>query len=1023
MKIHKKISFGLVLITGLFAGLFFAQTSSAAPSFSAAWIDRSNILVTGEGKTIILNDRQWDDDWEYVGSVDGCPNTLSGGLFSGEDLITVINGFDPNLIVGFGKDSTGHPNKNPWSDSLSKADKFSLNYKASPTDTSCTKYPLDGHVPISIENSRNAQIAYRWTDDSHNSITRVDDSDNWVFSDPEPVASTGKTRFFRQSDPGGNDKCRDVIDVSADKSTMWLYEQTDNKGASSGKQSPLDKSCWLFATIDNVRSGNATVSVWNYNIPSDYAIPLEEADAVPQPPGTPTEPGSVTGDDEACYSKGWELSWIACPVITAAQTAANAMYGFVEDQLKFTVSQNGSKDSLGDQHENVKKAWNNFRILVSGLVVILMLVMVISQAIGSGPFDAYTVRKMLPRLVMGVILIQISWPLFSWVVNTVDDLGRGIADLMYAPFCGSEALNLNTIMSDFKTEGTVFSWVGIPALLIFGVVAPFIALGMILTVLVALLAGFLTLLFRKIIIILALIFVPLALISWMMPNDGLRKYWKLWWDNFIKALMMFPLIIAIIAAGRIFAKIGSAQIDFVGFFIVLVGFFGPLFILPKTFKWGGTVMTMAGNAMQKAQTATLKKPREFLGERQKGYSAERTFQSQERYSRNEGFNWRRPWRRPIDLVKSGQIDPTLWGRRRQRAMDTYFEKGEKTTQEDVSAAEAKLIRERQAHRARGGQHDLYLQAIASGLESYHDPNLNETIPLGRRSGAERMAARKQLAKLGAGMNWRYLSNYHESSRRALDDARRTGNQGQIREAEQNSAEMRKFFDDNVDLILPKLPSIYKSIGQAADVNAEGLAQMHGVEVENIIAALTQRIEQGAAPGATAQQQQAGTDAQGTLVKFLQTYQEAAANNQTRGGLELGGRRAVRAFLTNNQGNLDQYINTDGDGVNGRLAPNRAEVMPGEGARILRPLEVSGVIDQAVQANPTIANNPDVQTFMQDLNVLRNNLGNMINDAGSFTIGGGAETEVRIDHARPASGWSAGPEYPPEPIEPPERPPS
>src|SRR3990167_9634693 len=100
MKIHKKISFGLVLITGLFAGLFFAQTSSAAPSFSAAWIDRSNIKITGEGKTVILNDRDWDDDWEYVGSVDGCPSNIKENELLGKALlVTGINGFDDNLIV------------------------------------------------------------------------------------------------------------------------------------------------------------------------------------------------------------------------------------------------------------------------------------------------------------------------------------------------------------------------------------------------------------------------------------------------------------------------------------------------------------------------------------------------------------------------------------------------------------------------------------------------------------------------------------------------------------------------------------------------------------------------------------------------------------------------------------------------------------------------------------------------------------------------------------------------------------
>ena len=299
------------------------------------------------------------------------------------------------------------------------------------------------------------------------------------------------------------------------------------------------------------------------------------------------------------------------------------------------------------------------------------------------------------------------------MVNTIDHLGIGLADLMYAPFGGAKAFDLNTVMQSF-TSGTaqVFNWIGFLGVAIGAVVAPFLMLGIILSVLVAIFVGFLTLLFRKIIIILALIFVPVALISWMMPNDGLRQYWKLWWSNFSKALMMFPLIIAVIAGGRIFAKIGSGQADFVGFFIVLVGFFGPLFILPKTFKWGGTAMQLAGNAMTKAQTATLKKPKEFLGERQKGWSAERTRQSQERYLNNEGFNWRRPWRRPVDLVKAGAADPTLWGRRRRQAMDNYVFKGLESEETDLKAANARA--QNNINRLRSDDQDPYARALAAG---------------------------------------------------------------------------------------------------------------------------------------------------------------------------------------------------------------------------------------------------------------------------------------------------------------------
>ena len=881
MKIHKKLWLSVLLFLGSVVSLFLLSSPVFAEVSKDTWqkatfqfIDRSTIKATAGGETFDFIDVDpWDNDVEYVlgDGPTGCTNKING-----------LGAFKVNKLGEFPQTIS--------------ADKIHLQYDEQATGCS------DINVINSIGNaSQGARIYFRWIDSE-----RIESIDGKLAFDKDADGSFHVTE--------SKDRCVDRVFVTEQG---VKYFELDPDGENIGKFDLVKNlvECKVSGVNFAVYYDGGDRPEGNLERLAGISVSIANPENAKKPPQTRDEtdetPGA-TGSNEACYSKGWELSWIACPVITAAQTAANAMYGFVEDQLKFTVSQSGEeKDSLGDSEtrKDVRAAWNNFRILVSGLVVILMLVMVISQAIGSGPFDAYTVRKMLPRLVIGVILIQISWPVFAWVINTVDDLGRGIADLMYAPFGGSEALNLNTIMEPFTKGAMIFSWVGIPALLIFGVVAPFVVLGMILVVLMALLAGFLTLLFRKIIIILALILVPVALISWMMPNDGLRKYWKLWWDNFIKALMMFPLIIAIIAAGRIFAKIGSAQIDFVGFFIVLVGFFGPLFILPKTFKWGGSVMQMAGNAMTKAQTATLKKPKEFLGERQKGWTAERTRQSQERFAQNEGFNWRRPWRRPIDLVKSGRVDPTLWGRRRQQAMDTYVKKGEDSYQEDVTAAETRLVRERQRIRAQGGNHDHMLQAVAEGAEYYDDDTLGR-VQLGRRSDIERVAARKQLAKLGAGTNWRYLEHYYEESRR----------QGGAM-----AAEARKFFDDNVETIMPRLPHIYKGIGNAADASPDAIAQMHGVEIESILANLTHQINTGTTvhgnPADIAKSQT-------SLTTFLQNYQRAAENPQTRVQLENGGLRAVKAFLDDDTtGIATRLLETSRDAINtnprdGRRIPSR-----------------------------------------------------------------------------------------------------
>ena len=48
--------------------------------------------------------------------------------------------------------------------------------------------------------------------------------------------------------------------------------------------------------------------------------------------------------------------------------------------------------------------WSNFRIYGNIILVIAMLVIVLAETIGGGLIDAYTVRKMLPRILVTRIL-------------------------------------------------------------------------------------------------------------------------------------------------------------------------------------------------------------------------------------------------------------------------------------------------------------------------------------------------------------------------------------------------------------------------------------------------------------------------------------------------------------------------------------------------------------------------------------------------------------------------------------------
>lgn len=205
-------------------------------------------------------------------------------------------------------------------------------------------------------------------------------------------------------------------------------------------------------------------------------------------------------------------------------------------------------------------------------------------------FDAYTVKKVLPRLVIAAVLIQLSWDLFTGLMDLVNAIAWGVEGLLYIPFGGRDAIELTEILQGLD-------WGGAPGTGIFFVAAVGTigtALGLLgllslaATAFLGLAIAFFVLSLRLIVISALLVISPIAIAAWILPNT--EKVWKLWWESYSKLLLMYPLILLFIAAGRVFAKVATEITagSTVGFIITIVAYFGPFFLIPKTFQLAGS---------------------------------------------------------------------------------------------------------------------------------------------------------------------------------------------------------------------------------------------------------------------------------------------------------------------------------------------------------------------------------------------------------------------------------------------------
>jgi hypothetical protein len=300
------------------------------------------------------------------------------------------------------------------------------------------------------------------------------------------------------------------------------------------------------------------------------------------------------------------LNWLLCGPIDAASTIVNKLdntitsllvvgtggstttdnpstifaYGSNQCSRTFTLTSGGTESACDAYY----KAWAAFRDLALGLLAIACLLVIIAQALGMDILDAYTIRKTLPRIVAGAIILSLSWSLMKFLVTLSNDLGYGVGTLLSAPFSGLtdtfHAAEILTILGE-AIAGLALGFFGL-----------FTFLG---TAALAVIVAFLTLVFRQIAIVLLIIFSPIAILAYALPNT--QRVYRFWWESLSKMLLMFPLIVAIITVGHIFSALSSQSTNSVNQIIAVIAYFGPYFAIPATFRFSGGIISSVGGAV------------------------------------------------------------------------------------------------------------------------------------------------------------------------------------------------------------------------------------------------------------------------------------------------------------------------------------------------------------------------------------------------------------------------------------------
>ena len=295
------------------------------------------------------------------------------------------------------------------------------------------------------------------------------------------------------------------------------------------------------------------------------ADPIENLDEEPEETTEETtEATAETEEPETCYDQVKGIGWLVCPTSGVLAKAVDAIYKVISNLL---VVQPMTTDS----DSPVFIVWQYIRDLTNIVFIIMIIVVIYSHLTGVG-FDNYNIKKILPKLIITAVLINLSYLICSALVDTSNVIGvslRGFFEnIEHQINASGDAIVTWEAFAAILGGGGAIAGVAISAAGGIGAVLPMFLLSLI-SAFLSILVGLATIAMRQAVVSLLVMIAPLAFVCYMLPNTN--KWFSKWKDTFAAMLFFFPMFSALFGASHLagWAIIAKAQQDSAPFMLIL----------------------------------------------------------------------------------------------------------------------------------------------------------------------------------------------------------------------------------------------------------------------------------------------------------------------------------------------------------------------------------------------------------------------------------------------------------------------
>ena len=283
---------------------------------------------------------------------------------------------------------------------------------------------------------------------------------------------------------------------------------------------------------------SATYAVYSFTPPNTYEQTSNSTISIESP--------SENSTSTSCDVQG--IGWIICPLSNWLADGIDYMYSALQEFLKTKPLE------TTNQNSGIYLAWVIMRNISNVAFIVAFLVIIYSQLTSVG-ISNYGVKKMLPRLVIAAVLVNLSFTFcavlldlsnvtgyafqdaFMGIKNTISTVGENTG----VGWTWSEVIMM--ILSNGALAGGVVATVAMGAELLPLALSALVGIGLVLLLVLLIMAA------RQALIVILIIISPLAFVCYLLP--GTEKWFKKWRDLFFTMLVFFPAFAVIFGGAQL----------------------------------------------------------------------------------------------------------------------------------------------------------------------------------------------------------------------------------------------------------------------------------------------------------------------------------------------------------------------------------------------------------------------------------------------------------------------------------------